>query len=362
MSSNDIRPVVGVRKRCVEKSRQGGKMTGLARRVFVVVSALVGCVMPISAAGETWTIQSFQHEDGLVTRELVGFAERLRERTDGRIDIEILPAGKIVPNDETPRAIAAGLLQGHYNTPSYFARLDPAFAILGDTLAAYQDPAARDRWFDEGGGLDLVRELYAKNGLYFIGPIYWPPDWMPAMLPLRNVADLQGVRIRSPGGLVGDLLREAGSEVVQQPTGRVLRALADGDIDATDWGHAAVNHASGLNEVASHHVLMRHSMVLTEMSIGLSTFEGLDDELRPVLEEAVRDFSLHLQDVFARKEKEVLDVIEAKGVTSILWQEAEAEDLRQLVFKVWQSWHSRSDFAAALIDSHRAFLRSTDAN
>lgn len=335
-------------------------MTGTALRICLLVALFISRSMPVLAADVAWTMQSFQGANEVVTQELAGFAERLREQTSGRIELDILPAGEVVPNDETPLAIKAGLLDGHYNTPSYFARLDPAFAILGDTLSAYPDPETRDRWFDEGGGLELARKLYAKNGLYFIGPVYWPVDWMPSALPLNGVADLKGMRIRSPGGLVGDLLRQAGGEVVQLPTRQIQKALLSADIDATDWADMAVNRASGLYNAAPYNVLLRHSMVLTEISVGLAAWEALPDDLKPVLEQAVRDFSAQMKGILQEEERLARDEIEALGVTSIEWDSAEARTFQKHLIRVWQRWRSRSAFAAELIDSHMAFIEQAD--
>lgn len=309
------------------------------------------------AADVDWTLQSFQRADAMATEALIGFAERLEEQTGGRVAIEVLPAGSVVPNDETPRAINAGLLQGHYNTPSYFARLDPAFAVLGDTLSAYRDPVERDRWLDEGGGLALARKLYAKNGLYLIGTVYWPADWMPATFPLESVSDLAGLRIRSPGGLVGDLLRKAGSEVVQLPTGQILDALESGQIDATDWAHVVLNQASGLYDVAPYNILLRHSMVLTEISVGLAEWEALSDDLKPILEAAVKALSNQMRTAFIDHESKANDALAHAGVTVIEWDKAEADKFRMPLFEVWQEWRSKSAFAAEIIDSHIAFLR-----
>ncbi|MGI9434172.1 MAG: TRAP transporter substrate-binding protein DctP [Geminicoccaceae bacterium] len=311
---------------------------------------------PASAQTLSWKIQSFQGADGIATQELEIFAKSLKERTDGRVEIEVLPAGTVVPNDETPRAINAGLIEGHYSSPSYFARLDPAFAILGDTLCAYPDPLARDGWFYDGDGLALARKLYAKNGLYFIGPVYWPADWMPSSLPLENVDDLDGLNIRSPGGLVGDLFKKAGADAVQLPAGQVHVALESGRIDATDWAHAAVNQASGLYDVAAYNVMLRHSMVLTEISVGIEAWDALTDDLKLVVEEAARAFSLHMQNVFAADEKQANDKLAGGGVVSIEWGKSESEAFRALLLDVWEDWRSRSVLAAEVIESHKRYM------
>lgn len=345
------------------RSRQTGtpirKGTDVRRALlgwWALAALLIFPVTETPAADISWTIQSFQGADGIATKGLIGLAERLNDRTGGRLAIEVLPAGGSVPNDETPRAINAGFLHGHYSTPSYFARIDPAFAVLGDTLSAYRDPAERDGWFADGGGLALTRKLYAKNGLYFIGPVYWPADWMPSMVPLDGVADLEALRIRSPGGLVGDLLRKAGADVVQLPTGQIQNALESGEIDATDWAHVSLNQTSGLYDVAPYNVQLRHSMVMTEISVGLTAWEALPDDLKPLVEAEVQAFSRLMQNVFAEEEARANEALARAGVTVIEWDEAEADPFRAMLVDVWQGWRTKSAFAAEVIDSHIAYL------
>ncbi len=335
----------------------GFGMAGLTVFLTVFLGLVLGTPLSGTAAEFVWTMQSFQSADDVATRELQAFAERLKTTTDGRLDIQVLPAGAVVPNEETPRAINAGLLQAHYNTPSFFARIDPAFAVLGDTLAAYRDPDERDGWFYLGDGLDLARKLYAKNGLYLVGPVYWPADWMPAIVPLNGIADLRGLKVRSPGGLVGDLLRRAGAVVTQLPTGRIHDALETGVIDATDWANLTRNRASGLYDVAPYNTMLRHSMVVTEISVGMAEWEALPEDLQATVESEVQALSGQMRTLFVDQETKMKNDLAASGVTSIEWDDAEARQFRALLVDVWGTWRSKSAFAARIVDSHRAYMK-----
>jgi TRAP-type C4-dicarboxylate transport system substrate-binding protein len=333
-----------------------------ARHVPLLLLLLGLWLRPAAAAEFEWTIQSFRPADAMQTTMFETFADTVETASGGRIAIDVLPAGAVVPSDETPRAINAGLLQGHYSAPSYFAGLDPAFALLGDTLGAYPDPMARDRWFAEGGGLELARDLYARYGLRFIGPVYQPADWMPSIVPLAAVEDLLGLRLRSPGGLVGDHLRETGADARTQPASRTFRALENGDIDATDWATLLENRASRLYDVAPHNVMMRHSMVVTEVAVGLDAWNALPADLQDLVEAELATFSADMAAAFKGAEAEAIAELEATGVESIVWDEPAASGLREVVRAVWARWRERSQLGATIIDSHQAFMRQTGLN
>ncbi len=312
-----------------------------------------------SAAAEpiTWKMQCLGQEGSLPLAQFRAFAERLEAASAGRLAIEVLPAGAVVPSSETPAAIAAGLLQGHYNAPAFFAAADPAFALLGDTGAAYLDPVQRDGWFKEGGGLALARQVYARHGLMLIGPLYWPAEWLPSAVPLAQPADLAGLLVRAPEGLVGDLLRAAGAQVVPLPGGSVADALENGEIDAADWSTLGQNWSSGLYRAGRHNIMLRHSMTVTELTVGTASWAALPQDLKNLVEHEVAAFSERLRAAFQAEEAALAPKLEALGVGTLVWDQAAAGEFRRLMVEVWQSWRARDAASAQIIDSQIAYLQ-----
>ena len=83
------------------------------------------------AADYNWTFQTSETagEPGFINKQK--WAESVKEMSGGRIEIEILPIGSVVPHTDTLDAVGSGILQGHLTDPSYFAGKDPAFAMMG---------------------------------------------------------------------------------------------------------------------------------------------------------------------------------------------------------------------------------------
>lgn len=322
-------------------------------------TALLGTTLVVAAgaaSAEQFRMQTFLGATASTTVAFEQMAAELAEATDGEIEITVLPGGAVVGVSETIEAIQNGVLDGQYTAPSYFAGSDPALGVLGDTLAAYPDSATRDRWFTEGGGLDLARALYAQYDLMFICPVYWPPEQIPSTIPIETVADFDGLRMRAPGGLASDLLSRAGASLVTMSVGDSVTAMETGQLDATDLANVALNWALGMHNQASYSVLARHSMAVTEISVSMDKWNGLSPDAQTSFEEACNAMSAQLADTLTAEDAEAMAAAEQAGVTFIEFGEAEAATFRDITQEVWADWGGRSGDAQAIVDSHRAFL------
>ncbi|MBL0381976.1 MAG: hypothetical protein JKP90_20625 [Desulfofustis sp. PB-SRB1] len=48
--------------------------------------------------------------------------------------------------------VTSGILQGEFTDPSYFAGLDPAFGLIGNTVGAFGTPRKHSSFLNYGGG------------------------------------------------------------------------------------------------------------------------------------------------------------------------------------------------------------------
>ena len=332
---------------------------------MTIKTALLGTTLVMAAgavSADEFRMQTFLGATAATTVAFEEMASDLAEATGGEVEISVLPGGAVVGVTETIEAIQNGVLDGQYTAPSYFAGSDPALGVLGDTLAAYPDSATRDRWFTEGGGLDLARALYEQNGLYFICPVYWPPEQIPSTVPIETVADFDGLRMRAPGGLASDLLSRAGASLVTMSVGDSVTAMETGQLDATDLANVALNWALGMHNQAEYSVLARHSMAVTEMSVSLDKWNALSPEAQTAFEEACNAMSAGLVDTLTEQDAEAQAAAEEAGVTFIEFGEDEAATFRGITQEVWADWGSRSADAQAIVDSHQAFLGTLGLN
>jgi TRAP-type mannitol/chloroaromatic compound transport system substrate-binding protein len=249
------------------------------------------------------------------------------------------------------------VLAGHYSGSPYFAGKDPAFAVIGDTMAAYENAAQRDRWWYEGGGTALARKLYANYGVQFVSNIYTPEEWLPAKKELSKLEDLKGLKLRGPGGMVSELFKRSGAGVVELPGTEVFNALQSGAVDAADWAWHSLNEKMGIYKIAKFAVYTRHSMGVTEVSIDKKKWDALTPELRDTLEKELKAYSMTQQARYAREDEEATKRAVEAGVKLIRWPASEYEKIRAHQLQIWADYSKQSPMAKEVVDSHLAFMK-----
>lgn len=328
----------------------------VSRSLRTLVLALAACAAATCLRAETLRIQSFDEPGSIATDGLLSFADDLRSASGGEIDIEVIGPRRLAAPDQTLDAMASGLIDGHYASPAYFAAKDPAFALLGDTLALYPDADTRDRWFTEGGGLELARQLYARHGVRLVAFVHWPEEWLVMNRPASILADIAGRRIRVSRGTVGELLERSGTTVVQLGGRDTVQALDAGRIDGADWSTLAANLAAGLYGSGRFAVRAGHSMPVLELSLSAAAWERLSPAARSLFERKAAEFAADQRRAFRAAEASARGEVSRRGATLLELSRTSRERLRQTSLMVFDDWGGRSADAATVAASHRAFL------
>ena len=314
-----------------------------------------------SAAAQEYTFR-FQSSDPAGNPNFVmqqEWTKIVAEKTDGAIQIELLPVESLVAHNETQDAIAAGILDGHITDVSYFAGKDPAFGLIANPVGAYSDPQEMFDFIYEGGGMELMRELEAPYGLQFIGPTSPGLEAFVSKVPLEGVADLQGLKLRAPEGLVQNVFAAAGAAPVNLPGSEVFTSLDKGVIEAADYNVFSTNQAQGLHDVAPHPVYPGfHSLPLIEISMSKAKWDELSPELQTALEESVKEFGQLQTSTVKQKDQEAVEAAKAGGkITVHDWSAEERAKFREIAMGEWEKVAERSDNARKVYDTLVAYLK-----
>jgi TRAP-type C4-dicarboxylate transport system substrate-binding protein len=327
----------------------------IARGGAVALVALLAAG-PLAAQEHQWRVQGFLPDSFEINTRFRDFAADLAEKSGGEIEIEFLPVGAVVGPTETLDAMASGVLTGHFTGASYFSAKDAGFAVIGDTMGAYNSSDDQARWWDEGGGRELMRELYAQHGAHVIGVFVSPAEVIPSTVPIRSVDDFDGLPIRAVQGTVSDLFTRMGAGVVVLPGTEVFNALQTGIVDAADWAWYALNDATGLYDIVDYSVDAGHSMGIMEFSVSQRAWDALSDAQKDLVTTEWAAFSQQLFDEFQAGEEAVREGLAERGVEVIDWSEDERARLREVTYDVWDEVATRSPMAEKLVESHKAFI------
>ncbi len=201
----------------------------------------------------TWRLAS-SFPPGLDT--IYGAAEFLAQRveamSEGRFRIRCYPAGEIVPAVQVMDAAQQGTVQIAHTASYYFIGKNPALAFdccVPFGLTSRQQAA----WLTQGGGLELMRELFADFQLTTF-PAGNTGTQMGGWFrhEIGGAEDLKGLRMRIPG-LGGEVMDRLGATVQLLAGGEIYPALERGAIDATEWVGPYDDEKLGFHNVAKYY-------------------------------------------------------------------------------------------------------------
>ena len=334
-------------------------MSDRARRavfVGVATAAVLGAAASAAAADFEWKCQSFWQPGTVNQQAFERFAASVEEKSGGRIAIEALPVDALVPPGEMLDAVGANIIQCMNGGTGYFVGKDPAFALLADFNAGYENPEQLTAWFYEGGGIEIARDLYEQYGLYYLGPVLWGAESIPSKMPLRSIKDFEGIKMRAPEGMGAAIWRKLGVGVSTLPGTEVYTALERGKVEATDWGTLGMNDELGYGEIATYAIYPGiHSMPASDVALNLDVWNDLPEDLKQILQDATVAFN---QDsIQANRELDESFVAKRDPETLIDWGPEERRELREVAQEVWAEWGEKSDMAKQIYDSHVAYMQ-----
>jgi TRAP-type mannitol/chloroaromatic compound transport system substrate-binding protein len=225
--------------------------------------------------------------------------ERIEEMTGGRVQIELLAPGTIVPAFEVLDAVNRGVIDVAATWEGYWVGKNSAFTLFASAAGG---PFGMDNldfwgWMYFGGGMQLWHELLAdmgyKNVVSFMtkGEFPEPLGWFPK--PITKYEDLKGYKMRV-AGMAADVFKEAGVSVVTVPGGEILPLLDRGTIDATEFSDPHSDLLLGIPDVLKYyHAPGVHQPTgIMSLHFNKKTWDRLPDDIKAIIELACNEMTM----------------------------------------------------------------------
>jgi TRAP-type mannitol/chloroaromatic compound transport system substrate-binding protein len=187
-------------------------------------------------------------------------ARRIRDMSDGRLNIQVFGAGELMPAFEGFDAVRAGTVEmNHAN--SYF--------WTGKTFAAQYFTAVP---------FGMVALPCGNTGVQMTG-------WFKK--EINSVADLKGLKMRIPG-LAGRVYANLRVDVKVLPGGEIFPALERGVIDAAEFVGPFQDRRLGLHKAAKFYYTTgwHESATVSELLINKAAWQKLPKDLQAIVENA----------------------------------------------------------------------------
>lgn len=332
---------------------------GLWRKATLAV-VFAGTFFAGSAvAAETiqWRLQSHFPTSSSSYKDSV---ERLQkvvsERTEGRLKIDIFPAGSLFKANDTFNAVSRGTIQMGTISPGYVQNKMTLAGIASGLPFAFREVWEAAYFHQQMGFEDMLRTEAAKHGVYYSTDKVYPTE-MVLKKPVNSMEDFKGLKIRS-SGILQRFLTEAGAAGTALPGPEVYSALASGVVDGAHWGAAQGAKSTGLYEVAKYHVKPALNIAGTDVFIiNQKALDNLPADVRTILIQALDEqFWLRTNEYLYKEQTTLAKAVKEDGVTVNYLPEDVLKPLTETGMKMWDEEAKRSPEAAEAVKRLKTFL------
>jgi TRAP-type mannitol/chloroaromatic compound transport system substrate-binding protein len=319
----------------------------LSFRKTIVTAAVAAAAATIMLPGQgvaqdkdviKWRVQShWPSASSSYTDSLKLLKDRLEERTNGRLVLELHEAGALFKAKETFNAVSRGVIQMGTISPAYVRDKIEVAGIASGLPFAFRNVWEAAYFHKHMGFEEMIREEAAEYGVYYSTDKVYPTE-MVVKEPIESWDDFTSLKIRSSGTLQ-KFLSSTGASASYLPGEELYPALSSGVVDAAHWGAAQGAMSMSLYDTAKYHVRPPLNIAGTDaFIINQDAIDKLPDDIRATLMQTLDEQFWYRTNEYLFKEQVALAKAQADNGVKINTLPQEVQDkLAQIAKESWEA-------------------------
>jgi TRAP-type mannitol/chloroaromatic compound transport system substrate-binding protein len=280
-------------------SGQGTRRSFLGRAAAATAGATaLGFPMVSRAQTVSFRFQSTWPAKDIFSEYANDFAKKINDMAGGRLRIEVLPAGAVVPAFQLLDAVNKGTLDGGHGVVAYHYGKNSALALWGSGPAFGLEANQVLSWHYYGGGKQLLEDIYKSLGMNVVSYLYGPMPTQPLgwfKKPIAKVEDIKGLKYRTVGISI-DVFTKMGASVNALPGGEIIPAMDRGLLDAAEFNNASSDRLLGFPDVSKVCMLQsfHQNAEQFEIMFNKAKLDALAPKLKAIIDNAVEAASAEM--------------------------------------------------------------------
>ncbi|SHK18468.1 TRAP transporter substrate-binding protein [Paramaledivibacter caminithermalis] len=241
------------------------------------------------------------------------FKKEVEKNSKGKIKVELYPNAQLGGDRQEIEAVGLGTLEMCIPAGSVLAGFDENFMVF-DLPFLFKSREAAFKALDSdfgkkiGEGLksqNIVNLGFGENGFRNITN---------NVRPIHTPEDLKGIKIRTMENPIHmTTFRAFGANPTPMAFGELFTALQQKTVDAQE-NPVAIIYTSKFYEVQKYLTLSGHVYANCPYLINKDFYEGLSDDLRKVVDEAIKNTINRQRELTAKQEKEFITELKENGM------------------------------------------------
>jgi tripartite ATP-independent transporter DctP family solute receptor len=282
----------------------------------------------------------------------VKFAEIVKARTSGRIEIQVAHSAQLGDDAAMVTALRSGTLDLSANSQGAVSTVVPEYAALGLPFL-FSDVKQAWTLLDGPVGEELAKRTAAKN-MVVLG--YWDNGIRHitnSKRPIKTPADVKGLKLRTPpDGMTVDIVQALGADAQQIKFAELYVALQQGVVDGQENPLANIASAK-LYEVQKYLSLTGHKYEANPFLMGKRSWDKLSPADQQVFKEAAAEATQLQRKLSRESDEKLVAELKGKGVQIDTVERKAFIDATKPVYDKWSAGPS-GDFVKRVVQQAHA--------
>lgn len=251
-----------------------------------------------------------------VHQAMVYMGERLAEKSDGTMQIDIYPSQQLGTEREAVELVQIGSLAMAKTSVSVMENFAPLYQVLGLPFI-FRDEAHRFAVFEGPIGEEILR---SSASIRLLGLCFYDAgtrSFYTVDRPVRTPEDLEGMKIRVQESQTSmRMVSELGGSPTPISFGELYTALQQGVVDGAENNPPSF-YTSRHYEVAQYYTLTEHTGVPDVLLIGTPVWNELTPQQQQWVQEAADESAEYQKVLWKEASEEALQAVQEAGVEVI---------------------------------------------
>ncbi|MEM9003600.1 MAG: TRAP transporter substrate-binding protein DctP [Cyanobacteria bacterium P01_F01_bin.86] len=284
---------------------------------------------------------------------------RVSELTRGNFTIIAFPAGGIAPPQEILETVQSGSVECGHTSAHYSVSQNRAFTFASG-LPFGLNPQQHLAWLYAGGGLELLRSLYADYNI-----INFPAGTTGSQMggwfrrKINSLDEMKGVKMRMPG-IAAEILQRVGVQTEKLPPGEILLALERDIIDAAEWVGPYEDEILGLNQYAPYYYYpgWQDFGSTQELIVNQEAYMELPEDYRKALELAAFESRASMLAQYDAANGAALQRLVSSGTELVPFSEEILQELQNIANDLYNEYASQDATFQRIYDNWNTFRQN----
>lgn len=306
----------------------------------VLTFLLMAMLMLASGCGPRDQITVLKLAHGLdpshsVHKGMVYMAERVWEKSDGHMRLDVYPSGQLGSERENVEMLQIGSLAITKVSAAIMEGFAPSYRIFGlPYIFTSIEHSHRVLDSDVGREILLDGEAFWLRGLTFYDAgsrSFYTKD-----RPIEHPDDLRGLKIRvmqSPSAV--NMIRAFNGSPTPISWGELYTALQGGVVDGAENNPPSF-YLSHHYEVCRYYSINEHSTIPDVLLISTKIWNQLTEQEQIWLQEAADESAIHQRELWKESEQHSLEQVKAAGVTVLYPEKQPFIDLVEPLYDAYK--------------------------